>query len=82
MERPLTQYIIPGSEALSLEAYRKTGGYNGILKALKNMAPGEVTNLVKASNLLGRGGAGFPTGVKWSLVPMDGDKSKNEISGM
>jgi NADH-quinone oxidoreductase subunit F len=76
MERPLTQYIIPGAETLNLAAYRKSGGYSGILRALKNMAPGEVTNLVKTSNLLGRGGAGFPTGVKWSLIPMDGDKSK------
>ncbi len=40
------------------------------------MAPAEVTSLVKASNLLGRGGAGFPTGVKWGLVPMDSDKSR------
>ena len=45
-------------------------------KALKTMAPADVTNLVKASNLLGRGGAGFPTGAKWSLVPMDQDKTK------
>ena len=35
------------------------------------MSPPDVTGLVKASNLLGRGGAGFPTGVKWSLIPMD-----------
>lgn len=45
-------------------------------KALKSMTPADVTNLVKASNLLGRGGAGFPTGAKWSLVPMDEDKTK------
>jgi len=40
------------------------------------MVPAEVTNLVKSSNLLGRGGAGFPTGIKWSLVPMDNNNSK------
>ena len=40
------------------------------------MTPVEIIGLVKSSNLLGRGGAGFPTGVKWSLVPVDGDRSK------
>ena len=76
MERPLTKHIKPGSAALNLKDYRQAGGYDGLRKALKKMAPAEITNLVKASNLLGRGGAGFPTGVKWSLVPMDDDKSK------
>jgi NADH-quinone oxidoreductase subunit F len=76
MERPLTKHIKPGSAAYNLEEYKQVGGFAGVNKALKNMTPVEVTNLVKASNLLGRGGAGFPTGVKWSLVPMDGDKSR------
>ncbi len=76
MERPLTSHIKPGSIALSLEKYKQTGGYDSLRKALKEMAPSEITSLVKASNLLGRGGAGFPTGIKWSLVPMDGENSK------
>ncbi len=76
MERPLTKHIIPGSPPLNLKDYIQSGGHNGTNKALKEMTPSEVTNLVKASNLLGRGGAGFPTGVKWSLVPMD-----DEITG-
>ena len=76
MERPLTKHIKPGSDAYNLEDYRQAGGYVSLRKALKNMEPGEVTNLVKASNLLGRGGAGFPTGIKWSLVPVEGDRSK------
>ncbi|MGD0340283.1 MAG: NADH-quinone oxidoreductase subunit F, partial [Bacteroidales bacterium] len=71
MERPLTRYIKPGSPSFDLKNYIQAGGYRGLLKALKEMKPGEVTNLVKASNLLGRGGAGFPTGVKWSLIPMN-----------
>ncbi len=71
MERPLTKHIIPGSSPLNLKEYLQAGGYSGTSKALKEMTPAEVTSLVKASNLLGRGGAGFPTGVKWSLVPMD-----------
>jgi NADH-quinone oxidoreductase subunit F len=76
MERPLTKHINPGSVAYNLEGYKQVGGYAGLMKAMKNMTPAEVTSLVKASNLLGRGGAGFPTGVKWSLIPMDGDSSK------
>ena len=76
MERPLTKNIIPGTY-LNLKDYKQVGGYSAIDKAFKSMAPGEVTNQVKASNLLGRGGAGFPTGVKWSLIPMDGDKGKH-----
>ena len=71
MEKPLTKHIKPGSPPLNLKDFRKVGGYNGVHKALKEMSPPDVTGLVKASNLLGRGGAGFPTGVKWSLIPMD-----------
>jgi NADH-quinone oxidoreductase subunit F len=76
MEKPLTKHINPGSVPLNLEGYIQVGGYAGLMNAIKNMTPAEVTSLVKASNLLGRGGAGFPTGVKWSLIPMDGDSSK------
>jgi NADH-quinone oxidoreductase subunit F len=76
MEKPLTKHIIPGSPPLNLKDYRLAGGYVGMHKALKEMSPSEVTRLVRESNLLGRGGAGFPTGVKWSLVPMDDERSK------
>ena len=48
--------------------YRKHGGYEALKKAL-GMKPAEVVDVVKASNLRGRGGAGFPTGVKWSFIP-------------
>src|SRR5215813_3554712 len=48
--------------------YTKNGGYEGLRKAL-GMKPDEVTQIVKDSNLRGRGGAGFPTGLKWSFVP-------------
>jgi NADH-quinone oxidoreductase subunit F len=70
MERPLTKNIRPGRAPLSLKEYEKAGGYRGLRKALREMAPQEVTKLVKDSNLRGRGGAGFPTGQKWSFVPM------------
>ncbi|HET7318698.1 MAG TPA: NADH-quinone oxidoreductase subunit NuoF [Nitrospirota bacterium] len=69
MERPLTQHINPGKEPLSLKDYEKAGGYQSVRKALA-MTPQDVQNVVKASNLRGRGGAGFPTGAKWSFVPM------------
>ncbi len=48
--------------------YVKNGGYEGLNKAL-GMSPDDVTQVVKDSNLRGRGGAGFPTGAKWSFVP-------------
>ncbi len=69
MERPLTKNIRPGQGPLSLKDYEKAGGYRAVRKALA-MSPQDVQNVVKASNLRGRGGAGFPTGAKWSFVPM------------
>ncbi len=50
------------------ETYRKHGGYRAVEKALKNMAPNDVLEEVKISGLRGRGGAGFPTGMKWSFL--------------
>ena len=50
------------------DVYTANGGYEGLRKALA-MTPDEVTNVIKESNLRGRGGAGFPTGMKWSFVP-------------
>jgi NADH-quinone oxidoreductase subunit F len=73
MERPLTQHIRPGEEPLDLKEYERAGGYQALHKALRDMAPEEVTQIVKDSNLRGRGGAGFPTGQKWSFVPMGDD---------
>jgi len=52
----------------SLAVYRKYGGFEALQKALTKMKPEEVTAIVKASGLRGRGGAGFPTGVKWSFI--------------
>jgi NADH-quinone oxidoreductase subunit F len=56
-------------EPLDRTAYERHGGYSALRKALKGMTPEEVINEVKDSNLRGRGGAGFPTGLKWSFVP-------------
>jgi NADH-quinone oxidoreductase subunit F len=69
MERPLTKNIRPSLEPFSLKEYEKARGYLAARKAL-TMSPQDVQNIVKASNLRGRGGAGFPTGQKWSFVPM------------
>ncbi|MFV0605831.1 MAG: NADH-quinone oxidoreductase subunit NuoF [Niabella sp.] len=50
------------------DTYRREGGYRSVEKALKTMSPEEVTEEVKTSGLRGRGGAGFPTGLKWSFL--------------
>ena len=55
-------------DSYTLERYHETGGYQGLRKALE-MQPAEVADEVKKSTLLGRGGAGFPAGVKWGFTP-------------
>jgi NADH-quinone oxidoreductase subunit F len=69
METPLTKNIRPEGEPVDLKAYERSGGYQAARKALR-MSPAEITEAVKQSTLRGRGGAGFPTGMKWSFVPM------------
>ena len=70
MERPLTQNIKPDGSPARLEDYLHSGGYEGLRRAVKDLSPLEVQAAVKDAGLRGRGGAGFPTGVKWGLVPM------------
>ena len=53
----------------ALDAYRADGGYRALTKALGEMTPAQVIDVVKASGLRGRGGAGFPCGVKWTFLP-------------
>jgi len=56
-----------------IESYAARGGYQAAAKALKTMTPDEVLEEVKAANLRGRGGAGFPAGIKWGFVPRETD---------
>src|SRR5256886_12868526 len=60
----------------SLDVYRRHGGYEAIKRVLDSMSPDDVINEVKKSSLRGRGGAGFPTGVKLSFRPKDSPKQK------
>ncbi|HQG45422.1 MAG TPA: NADH-quinone oxidoreductase subunit NuoF [bacterium] len=62
-------------EALGVRGYRDRGGYDALARALR-MAPEEVVEEVKRSGLRGRGGAGFPCGMKWSFVPRQHPKPK------
>ena len=70
-ELPLTGNMRPDGEALDREAYERAGGYRALRKALAGMTPAAVITEVKDANLRGRGGAGFPTGLKWGFVPKD-----------
>jgi NADH-quinone oxidoreductase subunit F len=65
------RYDVP--DAHTLDGYLRTGGFTALRKAL-SMAPGDIEGEVKEAGLRGRGGAGFPTGVKWSFVPRDTGK--------
>lgn len=74
-ERPLTGLFPADGSPLGIDDYEKAGGYSALKKALQT-ATADITNEVKASGLRGRGGAGFPTGQKWTFVPMDGPGGK------
>ncbi|MBI2081938.1 MAG: NADH-quinone oxidoreductase subunit NuoF [Deltaproteobacteria bacterium] len=72
MELVLTKnFSLP--ESWTLAVYEKTGGYQAVRKALQ-MKPADVINEVKSSGLRGRGGAGFPAGMKWGFVPQNTGK--------
>jgi NADH-quinone oxidoreductase subunit F len=70
VEKPLTKNI---GNPIDLNTYEHAGGYRALRKALQTMTPPEVIASVKEANLRGRGGAGFPTGMKWSLIPAGSD---------
>ena len=74
MEKVLTHNIGLEQKPTDLKAYEANGGYQGLRKAMAEMSPKDCQDVISASNLRGRGGAGFPTGMKWSFVPA-ADKS-------
>ena len=61
---------------MTVEDYRQVNGFETLRKSLFEMKPDQVTEEVKKSGLRGRGGAGFPTGMKWSFIPKNLDKPK------
>ena len=63
-------------DSRTLNVYRELEGYQALEKALKEMTPEQIIDEMKKSNLRGRGGAGFPTGMKWSFVPKNSPKPK------
>ena len=73
--KPVLTEHIHQEDCHTLSFYKSVGGYTALEKVLK-MIPAEVTQEVKESNLRGRGGAGFPAGVKWGFIPKDTDKPK------
>src|SRR5712672_205364 len=60
----------------SIETYLANGGYQGLRRVLKESTPEKMVEEVKASGLRGRGGAGFPTGMKWTFLPKTKDKPR------
>ncbi|NIM00640.1 MAG: NADH-quinone oxidoreductase subunit NuoF [Acidobacteria bacterium] len=73
MEKVLTRNIHK-ENSQSIDVYLAGGGYEGLRKAVTSMSPGDVVEAVKKSGLRGRGGAGFPTGLKWSFMPKEKTK--------
>ena len=79
LETPLISRRWGVKDSHKLDVYVMQGGYKALEKALKEKTPEAVIDEVKKSNLRGRGGAGFPTGMKWSFVPKDSPKAKYVI---
>ncbi len=75
-ETPLISRLFGVNDSTQIDVYLRYQGYVAMEKALKQMTPEQVIEEVKKSNLRGRGGAGFPTGMKWSFVPKDPAKQK------
>jgi len=76
MERKIILEHIEVEGIRSFEVYRKNGGYKSVEKALKTLTPDQIVEEVKTSGLRGRGGAGFPTGMKWSFIDKKSDNPR------
>ena len=75
-EVPVISRLFGVPDSHKLDVYLQYDGYKGLERALKELTPEQVIDEVKKSNLRGRGGAGFPTGMKWSFVPKESAKPK------
>jgi len=80
LETPLISRLWGMKDSHKIDVYVMQGGYQALEKALKEMTPDSIIEEVKKSNLRGRGGAGFPAGMKWSFVPKDSPKEKYVIA--
>src|SRR5437588_5801119 len=79
LETPLISRRWGMKDSHKLDVYVMQGGCKALEKALKEMTPESIIEEVKRSNLRGRGGAGFPAGMKWSFVPKDSPKARYVI---
>ncbi|HEY8035011.1 MAG TPA: NADH-quinone oxidoreductase subunit NuoF [Methylobacter sp.] len=80
LDKPLTKNIRPDRAFATLADYESTGGYQGLRKVIAELQPKDVQQWVKDAGLRGRGGAGFGTGLKWSMVPMDTPQTRYMIA--
>ena len=76
------RYLLPpdGADWRSLKTYRQVGGYEAAVRTVRELAPADVVEQVKAAGLRGRGGAGFSTGQKWSFMPKPGGPKPSYIA--
>jgi NADH-quinone oxidoreductase subunit F len=79
LETPLISKRWGTNDSAKIDVFLQNDGYQALEKALKQMTPETIIDEVKKSSLRGRGGAGFPTGMKWSFVPKDSPKAKYVI---
>ncbi len=68
--------LLDQQEPQMLSEYLTSGGYSAFEEALKNSSPDDLIDVIKQAHLRGRGGAGFPTGLKWSFIPKQSDRAK------
>ena len=76
---PVLTDIWDTEQSWKLKTYQEQGGYAALKTAL-GMEPDAIVTAVKDSGLRGRGGAGFPTGLKWSFIPQDYDQRSPSTS--